>query len=82
MRTWGGRRHDTVRHPTGSPASALTPKTSVASPAQVGWESDATSFATKVMGLHPELRREIIHYVPSLEDQAATVDFHNEHVLS
>lgn len=57
-----------VRHPTGSPASALTPKTSVASPAQKGWESDATSFATKAMGLHPELRREIIHYMsPALK---------------
>lgn len=75
-----GRRQNMVRHPTGSPASAPTLKASVAAPAQKGWESDTTSFATKVTGLHPELCREIINYVPSLEDQAATVDIHNKHV--
>lgn len=70
-----------VSHPTGSPASAPIPKASVAAPAQKGWESDTTSFATKVMGLPSELCREIINYVPSLEGQAATVHIHNKHVL-
>lgn len=70
-----------VRHPTSSPASAPTPKASVVAPAQKGWESDTTSFATEGIGLHPELCREIINYVPRPEDQATTVAIHNKHVL-